>query len=82
MSQWVMLNNPHPLVKLHCRFWLEGVHRDDLVNVHEDEVADQNDEDESVEEEDDHGIRSGYVLDLGMAFGHSTVWVRSGPKFI
>ena len=76
MPRWTKLDNTDQLVELHRRFWFEGVHRDDLVNVHEDEVADQSDEDESVEEDDDHGIRSGYLLDLGKAFRDSNVWVR------
>ena len=76
MPRWTKLDNTDQLVELHRRFWLEGAHRDDLVNVHEDEVADQSNEDESIEEDDDHGIRSGYVLDLGMAFRHSNVLVR------
>ena len=76
MPRWTKLDNTDQLVKLHRRFWLEGAHRDDLLNVHEDEVANQSDEDENVEEDDDRGIRSGYVLDLGLAFGRSNVWVR------
>jgi hypothetical protein len=74
--KWMKLDDDHELVKLHRKFWLEGEYWNRLLNLPWHEDADEDDGDESADEGDGHGIRSGYVLDLDMDFGRSSVWVR------
>ena len=77
MHKWEKLPESRELAELHRRFWLEGdEYWNPCLNLPWQEDADEDDEDESAEEGDDHAIRSGYVLDLDVNVGRSSVWVR------